>query len=79
MLYNYLSRTNPMIPSNAIRITGSLINPTDAADVRPVRWEAVYGGWRDDSKGSRTYGKIYGDQVMEAIIAQYPDLEVITN
>ena len=44
------------IPSNAIRITGSLINPNDAADVRHVQWEAVIGGWRDDSKGSRTYG-----------------------
>ena len=79
MLYNSLSRTNPMIPANAIRITGSLINPNDAADVRQVRWEAVYGGWRDDSKGSRTYGKIYGDQTMAAIVATYPNLEVVTD
>ncbi len=64
------------IPSNAIRIAGSLINPNDAADVRHVQWEAVYGGWRDDSKGSRTYGKIYTDATMDAIVAQYPTLKV---
>ena len=64
------------IPSNAIRITGSLINPNDAADVRHVQWEAVIGGWRDDSKGSRTYGKIYTDSTMDAIVATYPDLKV---
>ena len=65
-----------MIPSYTIRITGSLINPYDPADVRHVQWEAVYGGWRDDSKGSRTYGKNYGDATMEAIVAQYPTLKV---
>ena len=68
-----------MIPSNAIRITGSLINPADPADVRHVQWEAVYGGWRDDSKGSRTYGRIYGEGTMAAIVAQYPNLSVLTS
>ena len=79
MLYNSFSRIKPMIPANAIRIIGSLINPSNPGDVRHVQWEAVIGGWRDDSKGSRTYGKIYRDQTMAAIVAQYPDLQVVTD
>ena len=73
-----LTRSQPtvMIPSNAIRIAGSLINPANPADVRHVQWEAVYGGWRDDSKGSRTHGKIYTDATMNAIVATYPNLKV---
>ena len=67
-----------MLPANAVRISGTLINPNDPTDARSVRWEAVYGGWRDDSKGSRTYGKIYTDATMDAIVATYPDLEVVT-
>lgn len=69
-------QTKPMIPANAVRITGTLINPNDAADRRHVQWEAVYGGWRDDSKGSRHYGKIYSDATMNAIVATYPTLKV---
>ena len=72
------SRNKTMLPANAVRISGTLINPNDPTDARSVRWEAVYGGWRDDSKGSRTYGKIYTDATMDAIVATYPDLEVVT-
>lgn len=66
------------IPDNAVRVTGTLINPNDTNDVRDVDWVAVYGGWRDDSKGSRTYGKVYSWSVMDVIVATYPTLKVTT-
>ena len=68
-----------MLPPNAIRVQGTLSNPSDPSDSRSVLWEAVIGGWRDDSKGSRTYGKIYSDATMCAIVEQYPTLEVLTH
>lgn len=66
-----------MLPANAIRVQGTIVNPNDPSDARSVRWEAVYGGWRDDSKGSRTYGKIYMHGTIAAIVEQY-NLEVVT-
>lgn len=77
MLYDSFSRNGAMLPANATRVQGTIVNPNDPTDVRSVRWEAVYGGWRDDSKGSRTNGKIYGHGTIAAIVEQY-NLEVVT-
>jgi hypothetical protein len=57
-------------------ISGILINPRYPNDGREVKFTSVYGGWRDDSKGSITNGKIYSETVMDQILAQYPDLKV---
>ena len=65
------------LPANAIRVCGTIANPNNPDDVRKVQWEAVIGGWRDDSVGSRTYGKIYGHNTIAAIVAQY-NLDVVT-
>ena len=73
--------TKPMtaaLPFNAVRVQGTLINPNDPADVRQVQWSSCYGGWRDDSEGSRTYGRIYTESTMAMIVAQYPTLDVLT-
>ena len=67
-----------ILPSNAVRVTGTLTNRNDPTDVRDVVWVAVYGGWRDDSPGSRTNGKIYSWSMMRAIVEQYPTLKVTT-
>jgi len=66
------------LPFNAVRVQGTLINPNDPADVRQVQWSSCYGGWRDDSEGSRTYGRVYTESTMAMIVAQYPTLDVLT-
>jgi len=62
--------------SQAKCVTGTIVNPSDSADIREVQWTKVYGGWRDDSQGSKTNGKIYSDATMLAIVEQYSDLKV---
>jgi len=79
MLYDSFSRNGAMLPANATRVQGTIVNPNDPTDVRPILFEAVYGGWRNDAAGSRTRGKIYSQSAMDAILAQYGDtLEVVT-
>ena len=77
MLYDSFSRNGAMLPANATRVQGTIVNPNDPTDVRPILFEAVYGGWRNDAAGSRTYGKIYGHGTIAAIVEQY-NLEVVT-
>lgn len=75
---NAWADSQAILPDNAVRVTGTLTNRNDPADVRDVVWVAVYGGWRDDSPGSRTNGKIYSWSMMRAIVEQYPTLKVTT-
>ena len=57
-------------------ITGTLVNPSNPNDIREVKFTSVYGGWRDDSEGSKTYGRIRSEALMQQILAQYPTLKV---
>ncbi len=57
-------------------VSGILINPRYPNDGREVKFTSVYGGWRDDSEGSYTNGKIYTETIMIEILNQYPDLKV---
>ena len=57
-------------------VAGNLVNPNDSSDVREVIWTKVYGGWRNDSPGSKTKGKIYSEATMRAIVEQYSELNV---
>ena len=57
-------------------ITGTLVNPSNPNDIREVKFTSVYGGWRDDSEGSKTYGLIRSEALMQQILAQYPTLKV---
>ena len=57
-------------------VAGNIVNPNDSSDVREVIWTKVYGGWRDDSQGSKTNGKIYSEATMLAILEQYSELNV---
>ena len=56
-------------------VAGTIVNPNDSSDVREVKWTKVYGGWRNDSPGSKTKGKIYSEATMLAIVEQYSALK----
>ena len=56
-------------------VAGTIVNPNDSSDIREVKWTKVYGGWRDDSHGSKTNGKIYSEATMLAILEQYSALK----
>lgn len=57
-------------------VSGFLINPRYPNDGREVKFTSVYGGWRDDSEGSITNGRIYTETLMDEILNQYPDLKI---
>jgi hypothetical protein len=69
-------QTSKVNLSQANHVTGTIVNPSDSADIREVQWTKVYGGWRDDSPNSKTNGKIYSEATMLAIVEQYSDLKV---
>jgi len=56
-------------------IFGTLTNPSDPSDFREVTFTKVYGGWRDDSPGSRHYGKILSETTINFILKSYPELK----
>ena len=55
-------------------IQGTLTNPSNPKDVREVKFTKVNGGWRDDSPGSRHYGKILSETTINVILKSYPEL-----